>query len=112
MDEQGKARGSRRHFMQQPEPLGRNFRVYQDACDVAAGPLKAADKSSRNRIAAEHEYYRNARACSLCGFCRWSVAEGHDRRGPALHQVCRHRPQQIWLAVAPTVLNGHIAAHA
>jgi len=74
-------------FVQQPEPLGGQFRVEPgDPGEVAARPIETGDEAGRNRVAAEIEDGRNRLCRGLDCARRREPARRGDDRDPTLDQ--------------------------
>ena len=95
--------------MQQPKPLGHNFRAKPiDAGRVAARPGETGDETQLDRVFGDAEYDWDRRSCS---FGRLGTNSGGSRGnyGHATADEVRHeRWQAIVLAIQPVGLHRHV----
>src|SRR5262249_52596040 len=83
---------------------------YAHACNIAAGTVEAGDKSILDRVAADHEYDRNRRRCSLGRKRRDRVAGRSDHGHLATHKIGRKRRQTIVVTLGKAILDRHCLA--
>ena len=96
IDENSDALRCRQQFVQQPNPFRPELEVHRaDAGDIAAGTIKALNKSGSQRIGARRKDDRDRCRNRLgCARGRQRV-ERHDDRRPVLHQFSRQSGQEV-----------------
>jgi hypothetical protein len=96
---------------QKLQPLCRQLvRKKVDPGQVAAGPGKARDETSSDRVVADVENDRNGRGCCLGRERRQVPPEGGDHCDAAANEIGGQRRQSIGLVVGPTVFYRDVLA--
>ena len=111
IDEHGNASCCGHQFAQEFQPLCRQLGSEKiDACQVAARPGEAGDKTKLDRVFGDDEDDGDRRGCRL-GRQRRSGTSGRDDHGdlPA-NQFGRQRRQPIDLVLGPAVFDRHVLA--
>jgi hypothetical protein len=99
------------HFMQQLEPLPRQFRrEARHACYISARTVEARDQPVRHRIATVPKYDGYRRARRLGRYCGQAAASRHDDGHTSPHQFERHSWQLINVIFCRLVVDHYVAA--
>ena len=111
IDEHGDTRRSGHQLTQQFQPLCRQLGVEKiDACQVAARPGEAGDKTEPDRVFRDDEYDGDRRGRRLDRECRQRDLRRSDHGDPSANQFGRQRRQSIELSLGPAIFDRHVVA--
>jgi hypothetical protein len=81
-----------------------------DACQVAARPGEAGDKTELDRVFANHEHNRDCRGCRLGRKRRSGTSARCNHGDPSANQFGRQGWQPIYLTLGPAVFDHDVLA--